>query len=84
MIFSPQINGLLELAALISTACAHGKRPSCRGAAGLAKGNYNNFTKVNPSCTKSSPAVQAAGHSFNIDRTPLSSFETDGQRFHRT
>jgi hypothetical protein len=27
MIFSPQINGLLELAALISTACAHGKRP---------------------------------------------------------
>jgi hypothetical protein len=80
MIFSPQINGLLELAALISTACAL----TSRRRRGLAKGNYNNFTKVNPSCTKSSPAVQAAGHSFNIDRTPLSSFETDGQRFHRT
>src|ERR1700751_155814 len=76
MVFSPQINGLLELAALISTACAHGKRPSCRGGRALTIGNYNNFTKVNPVCSTSSPPVQERGDRLNIDRTPLRSRQT--------
>jgi hypothetical protein len=63
----------LELAALISTACTHGKRPSCRGGRALTNGNYNNFTKVNPVCSAPSPPVQAGERRLKIDRTPLCS-----------
>jgi hypothetical protein len=63
----------LELAALISAACAHGKRPSRRSICALTNGNYNNFTKVNPVCSNSSPSVQAGQRRLKIDRTPLRS-----------
>jgi len=50
---------------------AHGKRPSCRGGSILTNGNYNNFTKVNPFCSKPSPPVQVSGDRLMIDRMPL-------------
>jgi hypothetical protein len=37
----------------------------------LTNGNYDDFTKVNPFCSKPTPPVQAAGARLTIDRTPL-------------